>query len=104
VSRYWELKQAKRWDEVYDGFLDPQSRAKIPRDAFLEKRKLAYDILSFSMDEAGQDGDRVVVTVTNEANIPVPAGHGEVQMVRRKLTTADTWVRVDGVWYVHLDE
>ncbi len=102
VDRYWELKQAKRWDEVYDSFLDPKTKEDLTREAFLRRRVLAFDILSYTVSEVGEDGEEATVSVTNDAHIPVPAGNEELRMVRRTVVTTDTWVRRDGVWYVSL--
>jgi hypothetical protein len=102
VERYWELKQAKRWEEVYDGYLDPMLKSALGKDDFIEKRKLAFDILSYSVAEIREDGDEVTVRVANEANIPIPAGQGKMRMVRQTVTTEDQWVRRDGTWYVAL--
>jgi hypothetical protein len=102
VGRYWELKQAKRWEEVYQGYLDPALKERISRDAFLNKRKLAFDILSFSITEVREDGDQAVVIVTSESNIPAPAGRGKLRMLRKTVSSEDKWVRRDGVWYVEL--
>lgn len=109
VDRYWELKQAKRWDEVYDLFLDPQDKEKLTREAFLRRRVLAFDILSYTIpeigedgSELGEDGEEATVSVTNDAHIPVPAGQEKLRMVRRTVVTTDTWVRREGVWYVSL--
>ena len=102
VDRYWELKQAKRWDEVYDLFLDPQAKQKLTREAFLRRRVLAFDILGYEISDLGEDGEEATVSVTNDAHIPVPAGREQRRMVRRTVVTTDTWVRRDGVWYVSL--
>jgi len=102
VERFWELKQAKRWEEVYQGYLDPALRERISRSAFLDQRKLAFDVLSFTVTEVREDGDQAVVVVTSESNIPAPAGRGKLRMLRQTVTTEDKWVRRDGVWYVDL--
>ena len=36
ASKYWQLKQQKRWEEVYDGYLDPALKGALPKDAFLK--------------------------------------------------------------------
>jgi len=102
VDRYWELKQAKRWEEVYDSYLDPAAKERVSKEAFLAKRKLAYDILSYTVTEAREDGDQAVVVVTNESNIPAPAGRQKLRMLRQTVKTEDKWVRRDGAWYVDL--
>jgi hypothetical protein len=63
---------------------------------------LAFDILSYTISEVGEDGEEATVSVTNDANIPVPAGQEQLRMVRRTVVTSDTWVRRDGIWYVSL--
>lgn len=105
VRRYWELKQSKRWEEVYDGFLDPMLKAKLSREAFLKKRLLAFDVLTFEISETREDGEETTVTVTSEVNIPILSGPGgAVQVTRKTVTTKDGWVRRDGTWYVRLSE
>ena len=104
ASKYWELKQAKRWEEVYDDFLDPAVKEALPRDAFLKKRRLAFDTLSYSVVEAREDGDTGTVRVTTDANIPLRDTKGGVQLTRKTVTVEEQWNKRDGVWYLHLRE
>lgn len=104
ASKYWELKQAKRWEEVYDGYLDPALKGALSRDAFLKKRGLAFDTLSYRIVEAREDGEEGTVRVTTEANIPIRGVKGAVQLVRKVVTVEDRWVKREGVWYLQLRE
>ena len=100
VQRFWELKQAKRWEEAYEHFLDPARKENLSKDAFLRRRLLAFDILSFTVQETNVNGDEATVLVSNEANIPLRGPGGKMQMIRKSVSTEDHWFRRDGVWYV----
>jgi len=104
AAKYWELKQAKRWEDVYDGYLDPEAKKKLTREAFLKRRLLAFDILSYEIGSIDDTGDSVVVSVANEVNFPLRSPTGEVQLIKKQVTTSETWVRRDGAWYVQLTE
>ena len=104
VSKYWQLKQSKGWPEVYDQYLEPNVKSQLTKEAFLKRRFLAFDILSFEIADVKEDGDTATVAVTNEVNFPLKAPSGEMQFIKKQVTTNDTWVRRDGVWYVELKE
>jgi hypothetical protein len=104
ANKYWELKQAKRWEEVYDGYLDPTLKGVVSKDAFLKKRLLAFDILGYSITETTLAGERATVRVTNEVNLPLREPGGTVRVTRKTVETRDEWVRRDGIWYVRLSE
>ena len=104
AAKYWELKQAKGWEEVYDQYLDPTVRSQLTKQAFLKRRRLAFDILSYEISEVLETGDAATVAVTNEANFPIKAPTGELQLIKKRITTTDQWVRRDGVWYVELSQ
>jgi hypothetical protein len=104
VTKYWQLKQSKAWPQVYDEYLDPNAKGQLTKDAFVKRRFLAFDILSFEVGEVEQDGDKATVEVTNEANIPLKSPNGEMQFIKKQVTTKDTWVRRDGTWFVELKE
>lgn len=102
--KYWGLKQAKQWEELYDHYLDPVLKDTLSRDAFLKKRLLAFDILSYAITEARENGDQGTVKVKGEANIPARGIRGAVRIMKTEITVEDQWVRRDGVWYVRLAE
>lgn len=104
VTKYWQLKQSKGWPEVYDQYLDPNVKNQLTKEAFLKRRFLAFDILSFEIADVKEDGDKAAVAVTNEVNFPLKAPSGEMQFIKKQVTTNDTWVRRDGAWYVELKE
>lgn len=104
VEKYWALKQSRGWEEVYDGFLDPQAKEALKKEPFLGKRKLSYDILGFRVAEAKEEGDTAKVAVENEVNFPIRAPTGEMKLIKKQVTTTETWVRRDGGWYVQLGE
>ena len=104
AGEYWQLKQSKRWEEVYDGYLDPALKSALSKDAFLKKRLLAFDILTFTITEATETGDEGVVRFKADANIPLRMAGGGVQIARKEISGEDPWVRRDGVWYVRLKE
>lgn len=104
VSKYWQLKQSKGWPEVYDQYLDPNVKDQLAKEAFLKRRFLAFDILSFEIADLKEERDTAKVAVTNEVNFPLKAPSGEMQFIKKQVTTNDTWVRRDGVWYVELKE
>ena len=102
--KYWQLKQSKSWAEVYDRYLDPNAKGQLSKDAFLKRRFLAFDIFSFDVANIKEDGDKATVAVTNEVNFPLKTPTGEMQFIKKQVTTNDTWVRRDGTWYVELKE
>lgn len=104
VAKYWALKQSKGWDEVYDQYLDPKAKETVKKESFLGRRRLAFDILSFRTTEAKEEGDTAKVAVENEVNFPVKSPAGDMQLIKKQVTTTDTWVRRDGTWYIQLEE
>jgi hypothetical protein len=104
ADEYWRLKQAKRWEEVYDGYLDPALKGTLSKEAFLKKRLLAFDLLSYTITEAMENGEEGIVRAKADANIPLRMPGGKVQITRKEIPVEDPWVRHDGVWYVRLTE
>jgi hypothetical protein len=104
VSTYWGLKQGKAWEQVYDQYLDPDHRKIVSKEAFLKRRFLAFDILSYELSDVKEDGDKATVVVSNEANIPLKTPTGELTFIKKQVNTKDEWVRHDGKWYVVLTE
>ncbi len=56
ASTYWGLKQSKGWPEVYDSYLDPDAKKTVTREAFLKRRWLAFDILSYRNQRRSRGG------------------------------------------------
>ncbi len=104
VAKYWALKQSKAWDEVYEQYVDPQAKESLKKDKFLTKRRLAFDILSFRVTEAKEEGDTAKIAVENEVNFPIKSPAGEIRLIKKQVTTTETWVRRDGSWYIQLEE
>jgi hypothetical protein len=104
VAAYWELKQSKAWDEVYEKYLDPAAKKSLTKEAFLKRRWLAFDILSYEISDVKEEADKATVDVANEANIPLKTPEGELKFIKKHVTTKDEWVRRDGTWYVVLGE
>lgn len=104
VAAYWGLKQSKRWEEVYDQYVDPAKKEALKKEAFLKRRWLAFDILKYEISGIQEEGDKATVSVDNEVNFPLKAPDGELKFIKKAVTTKDTWVRRDGVWYVELTE
>ena len=104
ASAYWGLKQAKTWPEVYDKYLDPEAKKTVTNEAFLKRRWLAFDILSYEISNVQEEGDKATVEVTNEVNFPLKTPQGELTFIKKQVNTKDQWVRRDGVWYVLLSE
>jgi hypothetical protein len=104
AAAYWGLKQSKGWDEVYDKYLDPDAKKTVTKEAFLKRRWLAFDILSYEISEIQETGDKATVAVTNEVNFPLKTPQGELQFIKKQVTTKDPWVKREGVWYVVLTE
>jgi hypothetical protein len=100
VSKYWGLKQSKGWPEVYDGYLDPESKKSVTKDAFLKRRWLAFDILSYQISDVQAEGDKATVAVDNEVNFPLKTPAGDLTFIKKQVNTKDQWVRRDGQWYV----
>lgn len=104
VSTYWGLKQSKGWPEVYDKYIDPEAKKTVAREAFLKRRFLSFDILSYEISDVQEQGDKATVAVDNEVNFPLKTPQGELTFIKKQVTTKDQWVRRDGVWYVVLTE
>ena len=104
VSTYWGLKQSKAWEQVYEQYLDPEAKKTVTKEAFLKRRWLAFDILSYEISDVKDEGDKATVAVANEANIPLKTPEGELKFFKKQVTTTDEWVRRDGKWYVVLSE
>jgi hypothetical protein len=104
AKKYWELKQQKRWEEVYDGYLDPAAKSALARDSFLKKRLLAFDILDFNITDVAENGNEGTVHVTSHANIPLRGIGGKTQLRKQEMTGEEAWVRHDGAWYIRLSE
>jgi hypothetical protein len=104
ASSYWGLKQSKGWEEVYDQYLDPEAKKKVSKEAFLKRRWLAFDILSYEISDIQEANDKATVVVVNDANIPLKTPEGELKFFKKQVTTKDEWVRRDGNWYVVLGE
>jgi hypothetical protein len=39
-----------------------------------------------------------------DANLPLRGIGGKVQMRRQEMTSEESWVKRDGVWFIHLSE
>lgn len=104
AEKYWELKQTKRWEEVYDGYLDPALKGTLSKEAFLKKRLLAFDILTYTIGEVQESGDRGTVRVEIEANLPIRQIDGAIRLVQKRTPVEDEWARREGVWYVRLSK
>jgi len=100
ASAYWGLKQSKGWAEVYDQYLDPEAKKTVTREAFLKRRWLAFDILSYQISNVQEEGDKATVAVDNEVNFPLKTPAGELTFIKKQVTTKDQWVRREGKWYV----
>ena len=44
------------------------------------------------------------MAVSNEVNLPLKTPQGELQFIKKQVTTKDPWVRHEGQWYVLLTE
>lgn len=104
ASTYWGLKQSKGWAEVYDQYLDPEAKKTVTKDAFLKRRWLAFDILSYQISNVQEEGDEATVAVDNEVNFPLKTPQGDLQFIKKQVTTKDQWVLREGRWYVVLTE
>lgn len=105
AGKYWELKQSKGWEEIYDQYLDPTVRLRLTKEAFLKRRRLAFDVLSYEISEVQEkENDTATVGVNNEINFPLKTPTGELMLIKKSITTTDQWVRREGTWYVALSE
>jgi len=104
AEKYWQLKQQKRWEEVYDGYLDPALKSALTKDTFLKKRLLAFDILNFKVTDAAENGETGMVHVALDANLPLRGIGGKVLLKREQMNSEESWVKRDGTWYIRLTE
>ena len=102
VAEYLTLKQQHEWNTIYDQFLDPAKRETLEKEVFLQKRELAFDVLSFEIEYARVDGDRGEALANMEAMIPVLRPGGSTQMIQKKVKDPQEWVSRDGKWYIEL--
>ncbi len=100
ATTYWGLKQSKGWPEVYEKYLDPEAKKTVTKEAFLKRRWLAFDILSYQISDVQMEGDKATVAVDNEVNFPLKTPQGELTFIKKQVNTKDQWVRRDGQWYV----
>ena len=104
VQEYWELKQSKQWERVYDDYLDPKRKETLSREAFVKRRLMAFDVLAFRVTDIRERGEQATVNVENDVNIPLRGTGQAVEMRKQTVTTEDEWARRDGTWYVSLTE
>lgn len=104
AQQYLDLKQGKRWEEVYDGYLDPTLKRTLTKEAFLNKRALAFDVLRHEIKDIKENGSEGSVLVAGEANFPARGTGGNVHMLQRDFSSTDQWVKRDEVWYIVLTE
>jgi hypothetical protein len=103
ARQYLELKQRHDWPAIYDGLLDPEARKTVDRDAFLKKRSVPFDVLSFDLVSAKTEGDRGSVMAKLDAMIPVLNPRGGTVMIRKQLDDPQEWVNRNGHWYIRLE-
>jgi len=103
ARQYLELKQRHDWPAIFDGLLDPEARKVIDRDAFLKKRSVPFDVLSFDLVSTKTEGDRGSVMAKLDAMIPVLNPRGGTVMIRKQLDDPQEWVNRDGHWYIRLE-
>lgn len=104
VQEYWELKQSRQWERVYEDYLDPKKKEALPREAFLKRRLLSFDILTFKIMDIQDRQDQATVVVENEVNVPLRGIRGAVEVRKKTVNTEEEWVRRNGIWYVRLSE
>lgn len=102
AQKYMELRQKGSWEEIYEGMVDPDSKPKLSRDAFMERRKSAFDILEFEVVSVEETEGQGVVRARMQAVLPVLKPGGGTLSVRRELDDAQKWVQRDGRWYIQL--
>jgi len=106
VRQYMAERQERDWVAVYDTFLDPDSKSRLPRNDFLRRRSGAYDLLGFSVDSATIEPEKsppvAQVRVRMEAVIPLMAPNGGSRTIRRELVDPQQWVVYEGKWYIRL--
>lgn len=99
VDQFWQAREADRWDLVYQ-FCDPQFRERVSLDEFLQKKALrAY--FAHSVDWTEVSGDTGTVRLTSKYRITDPALS---KLDPQEDTMLEKWVKVDGVWYLHVSE
>lgn len=101
---YMELRQQGRWEEVWSRFLIPQQREAVERAAFVERRRLAFDIHAFEIESVEVEEDAGTVVVQIDAVISVLEPGGGTRRIPRAVTNRQAWVREGGRWYVELEE
>lgn len=103
AKQYLELKQKHEWARIYDDLLDPQARPGLPKDAFLKRREVPFDVLSFELVSADSQGTEGKVVAKLEAVIPVLNPRGGTQTIQKKVDDVQRWVQRDGQWFIDLE-
>ena len=99
AKEYWRLKQQRRWEEVYDGYLDPASKGTLERETFLKRRLISFDILNFDVADATANGDEATVTVKAKVRLMLRGPRGSQESREQEVTSRDSWVKRNGTWY-----
>ncbi len=102
AQQYLELKQKRDWAAIYDGFLDPELRKTLPKEAFLKRRSMAFDVLSYTLVSTKEEGETGKVVVKLDAMIPVLNPRGGTTVLRKEVSEPQKWVVRDGRWYIQL--
>ncbi len=100
ATEFWRLKQQRRWEEVYDGYLDPAIKSTLTKDAFVKKRLISFDILNFDIADSTDNGNEATVTVKAKIRLLLRGPRGKPQPREQEVTLRDSWVKRDGTWYV----
>jgi hypothetical protein len=102
ARQYLELKQKHDWVAIYDALLDPEMRKTLKKEDFLHKRRLAFDVLGWTVVKKEETGEHASVVAKLDAMIPVLNPRGGTTMMRKEVEEPQKWVNRDGRWYIEL--
>lgn len=103
ARQYMALKQKRDWAAIYDGLLDPELRTTLKREAFLRRRKQAFDVLGYTLVSTKEEDGTGKVIAKVDAMVPVLNPRGGTTMLRRELEEPQQWVARNGRWFIQLE-
>ena len=97
VNGFWEAKEKNDWSSVYQ-HLDPDFRAGVSAEEFLEKRAF-YSYLNHRVEWAEVTGNhgRVKVTYTCRLKDPSVSKLDPVE-----TSVVEEWIKMNNQWYCHI--
>jgi hypothetical protein len=104
AAKYWDTRVKGDWKKSYE-FMDPYYRQKVTQAAYVQTQgQVKY--YGFSLkDEPVLSGVRAMINVSYDSEVPqFMLGGKMVSIPRKETTTNQSWVWLDGEWYVVFED